>query len=137
MTFLEIVESLPNGLHDAELHRFEMDYVRRNLQFEFDVWIGDMADRETRELYRSARLTLNDVAYLVIESPDANYPWREPGRIRVDAGEGQPSQSESSLPDAPVGTSIAWMYLGELNRFLLFAAGNASLEWTGPGVNRT
>jgi hypothetical protein len=24
------------------------------------------------------------------------------------------------------------MYLGELNGFLLFSAGNASLEWTGP-----
>jgi hypothetical protein len=29
------------------------------------------------------------------------------------------------------------MYLEEMNSFLLFAAGNASLEWTGPEQNRT
>ena len=27
MTFNELVNSLPNGFHDAELQRFEMDYV--------------------------------------------------------------------------------------------------------------
>jgi len=29
------------------------------------------------------------------------------------------------------------MYLEQLNRFLLFAAGNAALEWTGPEEDRT
>jgi hypothetical protein len=42
MTFNEILASLPNGLHDAELLRFEMDYVQRHLVFELVVWMGDM-----------------------------------------------------------------------------------------------
>jgi hypothetical protein len=137
MTFREVAASLPNGFHDAELQRFEMDYVHRQLRFDLAVWIGDMDDERRRELYRPARLTLDTVAFLVIEPPDTNYPWLRPGPIRIDAGEGQPSQSSSALPSTPVGTSIAWMYLGEVNRYLFFSAGNVLLEWTGPEQNRT
>ena len=136
MTFKEVAASLPNGFHDAELQRFEMDYVHRTLRFDLLVWIGDMDDPRRRELYRQACLTLDDVAFLVIEPPDVTYPWLKAGRIRIDAGEGQPPQSSSTLPVAPAGTRTTRIYLGELNTFLLFSAGNASLEWTGPEVDR-
>jgi hypothetical protein len=128
--------ALPNGFHDAELQRFEMDHVHRTLQFDLVAWIGDM-DSRRRELYRPAHLTFDNVAFLVIEPPDVNYPWLKAGCIRIDAGEGQPHQTSSALPPAPEGTRTTWMYLGELNTFLLFSAGDASLEWTGPEVNRT
>ena len=136
MTFSEVAASLPNGFHDSELQRFEMDYVHRKLQFDLVVWIGAMDDTRRRELYRPARLTLDNVAFFVIEPPDTSYSWLKSGAIRIDAGEGQPGQSATALPSAPDGTSMTWMYLGELNRFLLFSAGNASLEWTGPEENR-
>ena len=136
MTFDETAAALPNGFHDAELQHFEMDYVHRKLRFDLVVWVGDMDDSRRRELYRPARLTLDDVAFLVIEPPDVNYPWLKAGRIRIDAGKGQPPQSSSTLPVAPAGTRTTWIYLGELNTFLLFSAGNASLEWTGPEVDR-
>jgi hypothetical protein len=137
MTFQEVASSLPNGFHDAELHRFEMDYVHRRLQFDLVVWIGHMGDPGRREVYRAARLMFDSVAFLAIEPPDINYPWLKVGRIRIDAGDGQPRQSQSALPAAPASTSTTWMYLGELNTFLFFSAGNAELEWTGPEVNRT
>src|SRR4029450_6602830 len=81
-----------------------MDYVHRTLRFDLLVWIGDMDDPRRRELYRQARLTFDDVAFLVIEPPDVNYPWLKAGRVRIDAGEGQPPQSSSTLPVAPAGT---------------------------------
>ena len=127
MTFQEVAASLPNGFHDAELHGFGMDYVHRRLQFDLFVWIGDMDASGGRELYRPARVTLDDVAFLVIEPPDSGYPWLDAGPIRIDAGEGQPRQSSSALPNVPRSASISWMYLGELNRFLFFAAANAAL----------
>ncbi len=135
MTFEEVAASLPHGFHDAQLRRFEMDYVHRKLTFDLDVWIGGMNAR-VRELYRPARLTLENVAFLVIEPPHPDYPWDEPGEIRIDAGVGQPSQSSAKLPDAPVGASVAWMYLEDLNTFLVFAAASASIDWTGPEYDR-
>ena len=136
MTFEETAAALPNGFHDAELQHFEMDYVHRTLRFDLVVWVGDMDDPRRRELYRPARVTLDDVAFLVIEPPDVNYSWLKAGRIRIDAGEGQPPQSSSTLPVAPAGIRTTWIHLEELNTFLLFSAGNASLEWTGPEVDR-
>ena len=137
MTFGEVAASLPNGFHDAELQRLEMNYVDRTLRFDLVVWIGSMDDSQRRELYRPARLTLDDVAFLAIDAPDVNYPWLKAGRIRIDAAEGQPPQSSSTLPAAPAGMQTAWMYLEELNRLLLFSARSASLEWTGPEEDRT
>src|SRR3977135_1667872 len=116
MTFEEVAASLPNGFHDAELQRFEMDYVHRTLRFDLIVWIGDMMDSRRRELYRPAHLTLDDVALVVIDAPDVKYPSINAGALRIDAGEGQPPQSSSTLPVAPAGTRTTWMYLGELNR---------------------
>lgn len=109
MTFEETAAALPNGFHDAELQHFEMDYVHRKLRFVLVVWVGDMDDSRRRELYRPALVTVDDVAFLVIEPPDVNYPWLKAGRIRIDAGEGQPPQSSSTLPVAPAGTRTTWI----------------------------
>lgn len=139
MTFQQVAATLPNGFHDAELEHLQMDYVHRKLQFDLLVWVGDLEDTERREVYRPARLTVDDVGFLVIEPPDPNSPWFKAGSIRIDAGEGHPGHGHSStvLPAAPAGTTITWMYLEELNRFCFFSAGDASLLWTGPEVNRT
>lgn len=93
-----------------------------------------MDDSVRRELYRPARLTIDDVAFLVIEPPDDGASLASKGGpIRIDAGQGRPQQSSSSLPDLPPEMPITWMYLGQLNAFLLFSAGHASLSRTGPG----
>jgi len=136
MTFRQLIASLPNGLHDAELRRFELDYEQRTLRFELAVWVGNMSDPKSRELYRPAILTFADVAYLVAEPPAAAIPL-DPGAIRIDAGEGRPKQSSTELPEAPSSTTVTWIYLEEPNTFLMFAAGEATLEWTGPAQSRT
>jgi hypothetical protein len=136
MTFRQLIASLPNGLHDAELRRFEMDYVRRRLQLDLSLWVGDMRGSGSRETYRPAHLNFDEVAFLIIEPPDAKHPSPESGTIRIDAGEGQPPQSKSEIPDAPANTSVIWVYLEEPNTFLLIAAGDASLEWTGAAETR-
>ena len=131
MNFNELDRTLPNGFHDAELRHFEMDYVNRTLRFDLVVWIGKMEDAQVRP----ARVTVASVAFLVLEPPDTNYPWQKAGTICIDTGEGVPKQSSSKVPNAPEGTAITWMYLKEMNCFLLFAGGEALLEWSGPAEN--
>jgi len=132
MTFAQIAASLPNGFHDAELQRLDIDYVQRRMLFDLVVWIGDMDDSPQRELYRPARVTVEDVTFLVAEPPDDRYPWAKAGPIRIDAGIGQPKESSSVLPSMSSGVSTVWIYLESFNSFLLFSGGNASLEWAGP-----
>jgi hypothetical protein len=79
-------------------------------------------------------LTFADVAYLVAEPPAIPL---DSGAIRIDAGEGRPEQSSAELPDAPSNTTVTWIYLDDLNTFLMFAAGEAALELTGPAEPRT
>ena len=83
------------------------------------------------------RLTLDDVAFLVVEPPDVDSPSLRAGahqnrrrRRSASAEFNHPSGRTGGYPD---DVDV----LGELNRFLLFSAGNASLEWTGPEVDRT
>jgi hypothetical protein len=130
-----VLASLPNGLHDAELKRIEMDYVNRRLAFDLLVWIGNIDDPRRREVYRPARLAAQDVGFLAIEPPDANYPWLTPGSVTIDAGEGPPGNHSGNLPPTPDGTAMVWVYLRQMNRFLVFSARTASLEWTGDEEN--
>ena len=137
MTFQELSWTLPNGFHDAELQRFEMDYLTRTLRLDVVVWIGDMDDAPRREMYRPARVTVKSVAYFIIEPPDPKYDWAKPGRVRIDTGEDPESHSDTILPPTPEGTTANWMFINDFNRCLYFAAGESSLEWTGEENNRT
>ncbi len=137
MNFQELTRTLPNGFHDSELRNFEMDYVHRRLHLDLDVWIGEMKNADKREFYRPARLSLDKVAFLIIEPPDTTYDWLDPGSIPIDTGEGCPKQSSCSVPPIPAGSFSAYFYLGELNSFLHVAAERASLEWTGLEEDRT
>ena len=136
MTFEEVTACLPNGLHDAELQRFEMDYARRRLQFDLAVWIGDMDDGQIREAYRPARLVFDGVACFVVEPPNGVRLVLNGEPVRIDAGPGQPRQSSTRLPESPAENVVTWIYLEHTNAFLLFSAGDASLAWTGPAETR-
>jgi hypothetical protein len=52
VTLEELENTLPNGLHDAEVRRITVDYERRKVTLEVAVWVGDMDEpAERREAY--------------------------------------------------------------------------------------
>jgi len=136
MNVQQLVESFPNGLHDAELLRFEMDYCQRILTFELDIWVGYMHDKLARETYRRGVLTVERVGCIVIEPPDPDYDWISPGPVTIDVGDGIQSPDAWRIPEIPVGHTFTWMYIGTNNSFLHFSGGDASFEWTGDAENR-
>jgi hypothetical protein len=129
MNFNELDLTLPNGFHDASLRHFEMNYVNHTLNFDLDVSVG--TPEEEQEFIRPARVTVKNVAFLVVESPYARDEWLKAGPIWIDTGEGAPDKGKSELPEVSKGTSTTWMYLREMNSFIIFAGGEASIEWTG------
>jgi hypothetical protein len=124
----QLMTQFPNGLHDAELVRFEMDYVTRTLRIDLNVSIAHMSDTESRERYHSVRLNFEQVAFLVIESPDAAYPWPDKGTLRIDAGEGYPKPCSTRIPEPPTGSFLVWFYVSDMNSFFLFSSSNVSIE---------
>lgn len=136
MTLEELARTLPNGFHDAELRRFQIDYMSRTLEMELDVWVGEMESEDRREAYRPAHLTFSSVAYLVIEPPDTRYGRLAPAPIRIDSGAGVPSGASVALPGHPPECFAGYLYMGQFNSFLHFAAETASFEWSGAEVLR-
>ena len=53
MTLDQVVNSLPNGLHDAKLETINIDFAKREVRLELDIWIGDEIDSEA---YRRAEI---------------------------------------------------------------------------------
>lgn len=133
MTFAELFESLPNGLYDADLRGLAMDYARGELVLDVDVGIGRMTGAR-QEIYRPARVTLGDVAFLTIDPPASGADLDAHTGIRIDAGPG--AAKGAKLPEVPEGTAMAWVFLADLNRLLHFAARSASLAGAGPPQDR-
>jgi hypothetical protein len=77
MTLEDIENSLPNGLHDAAMQRFTVDYGQRTLAMEVLVWVGGMKESgQERERYRRGLIEVSELIFLVMEPPDSKYPFR-------------------------------------------------------------
>ena len=82
MTFDELLQALPNGLHDAKLVRLAIDYADASVLLDLVLWMGTEEDREAM---RSASLRFTGLNYLAIEPPIYALPgMSEPSTI--DAG---------------------------------------------------
>jgi hypothetical protein len=134
MTLNEIENSLPNGLHDAELSHIDIDYISREVKFYLKIWVGDPWSEKTelREAYRDARLTLSHFIYFVIEPPDSTYPYQKATSLRVDTGSIQTAKIATStkLPESiPDDAFSHWFFVQEWNAFIFAAAMDARLDW--------
>ncbi len=131
MDIFEIADSLPNGLHDAEVVDLALSYERALLQIRLDIWIDDIdAPEQTREEYRPARVELTQVEYCLFDRPDPGYPYKERGRLTIDL----------CAPDVAVdlpgqGTAFR-LWVAEWNGFVHIRAGEAVLTWLGPATLR-
>jgi hypothetical protein len=125
---MESVERLlPNGFHDGELRQMSVDYASGTLCFEIDFWIGDM-DQERREIYRSGRVTITGLNFVVIDVPQTSSgPIAE--ELTIDGGVGQPESSPLRLPPIPPGSFLYWLFVDEWNSFIRFSGQSAKLEW--------
>ncbi len=79
MTLEGLENSLPNGLHDAEVGRIAVDYEQRKARLELAVWVGNMDDPpEQREAYKEGRIEISGLLFLVREPPDPSTHLRPP-----------------------------------------------------------
>ncbi|HEX7681177.1 MAG TPA: hypothetical protein VF713_23775 [Thermoanaerobaculia bacterium] len=124
MNLFELAESLPNGLHDAELRRVSIDYVERTAVLELEIWVDDTDT--PRELYRLARITLTGLVYFAIEPPYLSYPFRDAGALTIDL-----SRPEKPFVAGRESESAFRLFIGEFNSFIYADASDAQLEWLG------
>lgn len=131
MTIEEVLESLPNGLHDAYLRSIDIDYAERTAELQLDIWVGDLSlDGEAREARRPVILKLSGLWYFVVEAPDPKYDFNESKPLWIDAGTERPAPEKSSLklPSPPEGTFTFWIYVNDWNSFIHVAASDVTVQ---------
>lgn len=134
VTLFELEQSLPSGFHDAHVHGFSVDYVKREATITLDVLVGvpeGKTDFE-RETYRKALLKLSGLEYLVIDAPDSRYQYAKPGTLWIDAGplESAKLNSKIKLPSLQSKNAFAYLFfVQDWNSFFYIAATDSSLEW--------
>jgi len=132
MSIVDLLESLPNGLHDAKLHSIDIDYVGRTANLDLDVWIGDMSQQgPAREAYRHGRLTVSGLVYLVMEPPDSRYAFNQSKPLRIEFGIGKlaPEACRCTLPtELPDAAFAFWLYVTNWNSFIHVACTQVTLE---------
>jgi hypothetical protein len=134
MTFEELENTLPNGLHDAEIKRIAIDYESRIATLEVAVWVGDMNDPpEQREAYKNGRVNVSGLLFLVMEPPDSRYPYKD-SDLRVDGCDMSKHLSSDLMQSLPADSFVRSLWVNEWNAFIHIAAKDANVEWLNDGA---
>jgi hypothetical protein len=133
MTLREIEDSIPNGLHDAQVKRIEIDYEKGIAKFLILLWTGDLSsqDETVREAYQEGELIIKDLLYCIIEPPDPSYSYSKAMPITIGASSpiDEPIKTTTPLPkNLPAGAFAYWFFVHEWNSFIHIAAMDASLK---------
>jgi hypothetical protein len=134
MTLEELENTLPNGLHDAEIQRMAVDYEKRNVTLELAVWVGNMDDPpERREAYKSGRIEISGLLFLVMEPPDPKYPFKT-SDLTIDGCDMSKNLDGELLRSLPADSFFRSLWVNEWNAFIHIAARSADLMWLNDGA---
>jgi hypothetical protein len=133
VTLEELEKTLPNGLHDAIVSRIAIDYEKRKLTMDVDVWVGDMDSNvhELREAYRPGHVLVDGLLFAVIEPPDAKYPFSNSVGLTIDGCDMRKNLSAELLSSLPADAFFRSLWVNEWNAFIHIGARNVELAWTG------
>jgi hypothetical protein len=137
VTLDELENSLPNGLHDAEVRRVSIDYLQRSMTIDLDVFVGEVdAPSEKREAYRDGSLVISGLQFATVEAPDARYPFAESGCLRLDTCDMTKKLAPELLAKLPTDSFCRSFFVNEWNAFVHFAGLSAEILWKAPTVYR-
>ncbi len=120
MSIEEVEKTLPNGLHDAVIRRHVVDYEKRTLEFNIDVWVGDLGStvEGERERYNSGILRFEGLEYFVIEPPSEVKVLFEPFSISIGNPAVDRIKPSVILPEVPDGTFPTFFFIYKLEAFM-------------------
>lgn len=129
MTLEELEGTLPNGFHDAILHRISWSLETAELVLELSIYTGDPegASRHARERYRRASIRIERGRLLEIEPPRSA---GETSEVTIDAGAGRiPDATRDSGVPVEKGAFLYWIFVNEWNSFLQLSGIRADVTW--------
>src|SRR5216684_1034247 len=136
MKFEQLDSELPNGFHDARLHKVAIDYPAGSMILHMDLWVGRL-DGGNREEYRSAEVRVTGLYFCVVDPPDPSCPY-VPSRFPLDVS-GDPAKPDTfpALNELsrtfPPGLSCYRFFVHEWNSFINIAARDVQISWINDG----
>jgi hypothetical protein len=128
-----LYDLLPNGLHDADLRSFAMDYTLQQLSLDVVAWVSE--GEQPRELYRPAHVTFGGVSFLVVEPPRDRTELDVKQSVWIDAG--VLDAQHDLVANLDIVGPINYVFLRDFNSFMFFSADSVQIEWTGPAYVRS
>jgi hypothetical protein len=129
MTLAELEQSLPNGLHDAELAGIQVNYAAKRAVLSLNVDVEGRDDEfgADTEHYRAAQVRFEGLQFFVIDPPTID---ESASRLpTIDTGSGDPPTSPGALPPIREGCSLCWVFVADWNSFIRISARDVILEW--------
>jgi hypothetical protein len=135
MTLEELENTFPNGLHDAEVQRVVVDYAHQKVTFDVAVFVGNVDDPpEKREAYKSGRLDITGLIFLVMEPPDPRYPYRISSKLTIDATDSRKALDADLLASLPSDAFFRTFWVSQWNACMHFAGKHAEITWLNDGA---
>jgi hypothetical protein len=133
MTLDELENSLPNGLHDAIITAFSVDYVAPKLVLNLEVGISEY-ERPSGGwgyMYRRGTLSLLGLLGFAFDNFKNPQPFLPGSATSISTGTlDQLGDRASFIPATlPAGAFSGYFFLQEHETTILFAAMDARLEW--------
>jgi hypothetical protein len=132
MTFDEWDHKLPNGFHDAEISKLEIDYARMTMTLHMRLLSLIQGE------YIAAVVAVSGLQFCSIGAPSPEYPYQEKTAITVG---GDPAKSDH-LPEldalAPTFAKDVGCYrffVHDWNNFIYIAAADVDVTLLGKAQN--
>ena len=132
MTIEQIEESLPNGLHDANIRECMMDYEHSRVMLEVNVLVG-LPDEPYPECerYRPGVLVLDGVLYYSVEFPLPGSSFRYPGPVGFSCERTPAGQVPADLWKAlPAQCQCYSLFVRDWLSTIYIAATDVSFSWS-------
>ena len=131
MTLEEIDNSLPQGLHDAQIRSFVRDMESASLKLLVKAVVGTTQENKYRLQYRDGEICFHNVQYFMSEFPEATSIFRDSGCVnfsfdRTEAG-AIPSALDKVLSSEILKYSL---FVLEWQACIHIAAQDVSFRWS-------
>jgi hypothetical protein len=131
MTLEELDNSLPEGLHDAQIRSYRRDFELATLTLVARVVVGLSQESKNRLLYRDGEIIFHGVQYVVSEFPGAESTFRDAGCVWFSFSRTEPGIISEDLSSALAPDILRYsLFVLEWHSSIHIAAREVSFTWS-------
>jgi len=135
MTLEELDDTLPNGLHDAQIKAMTHDYEQAIVKLEVAILVGLPDDAPLdRYRYRNGEIFFHRVLFCTVETPENERILGHPGSIWFKFCRMEPRVLQEKIVKVLAPDVLCYsLYILDWVSEIHIAAGDVSFSWSDSG----